>query len=252
MKSLQSLIQIKNQGPDLVADSRQVAEVFGIQHDSLFSLIDKNESELEQLGHIRFEIDRGVERPQGGGTQPRFAWLNFDQIAFLLTLTRSTEKTKEFKLRLIIAFREAREKLRPVDGILLSIPEKWQKTFKDDFYIALLQLYGDKFDASENKPSWVGTWTNRFIYEPIFTGLSGELKSRRSAYVASSGKDPDFIRLHQFLEDHAKEDLKDQITKVTTLLKVAVSKLDFLDHFRALMYGNHQYKLPWDDWDEFK
>jgi len=71
-----------------------------------------------------------------------------------------------------------------------------RKTFKDEFYIALLNIYGDSFDAARNKPSWVAAWTNRFIYEPIFQGLSRELKSKRSAYSDMTRKDADFMRLH--------------------------------------------------------
>jgi hypothetical protein len=135
---------------------------------------------------------------------------------------------------------------------LLAIPEKWKKTFKDDFYVALLGLYGDKFDASENKPSWVGGWTNKFIYDPIFAGLPTELKSRRSSYVVTTGKDQDYIRLHQFLEIAAKEQLREQITTVTTLLRLAGSKMDFLESFASLFHGQHQMRFSLEDLDGWK
>ena len=164
-----------NQGSEIYVDSREIAALFGVQHKNLIDLIYKNEESLKQLGQLAFETGVGRRLPKTGGNPPKFAWLNFDQIAFLLTLSRTTAATRELRLRLIIAFRNARAKLRPVDAKLLSIPEKWKKTFKDDFYIHLLRLYGDSFDASKNKPSWVGRWTNRFIYEPIFDGLPAEL-----------------------------------------------------------------------------
>lgn len=251
---MKELIRIHNQGTDLLADSREIAQLFDVHHKHLRELIEEHEPEFTRLGIWRFETAKikNADKQDVRGRPEKFFWLNFDQIAFLLTLTRTTERTKEFRVRLIIAFREARERLRPVDTILLALPEKWKKTFKDEFYIALLGLYGDTFDASENKPSWVGGWTNKFIYDPIFEGLPNELKSRRSTYVSSSGKDPDFIRLFQFLDIAAKDELRDQITKVTTLLQIAASKMDFIDSFRALFYGQSQGKLPWDNWDEFK
>ena len=150
-------------------------------------------------------------------------------------------------MRLIIAFREARAKLRPVDAILLSIPDKWKKTFKDEFYVALLRLYGDTFDATENKPSWVGWWTNRFIYEPIYDGLSSELKAKRASYCSTSGKETEWIKLHQFLERYAKEELRDHITKITTLLQLAGSKHDFIESFAALFHGHSQFKFLLND-----
>jgi hypothetical protein len=208
----------------------------------------QNTESLSQLGQLRFETGGGKKRPQGGGTPQKFAWLNFDQIAFLLTLSQTTAATRELRLRLIIAFRNARTKLRPVDTLLLSIPDKWKKTFKDEFYIALLKLYGDSFDASKNKPSWVGRWTNRFIYEPIFSGLPAELKAKRAQYSTDSGKDADWMRLHQFIEQNAKEELRDHMSKITGLLQVAKNRQDFIEDFVALFGGGKQEK--WDEFDD--
>ncbi|HVT74379.1 MAG TPA: P63C domain-containing protein [Lacunisphaera sp.] len=240
---MKNIIPIQNQGAELVADSRDIAKLFGVEHESLRETIEAHIEQLTRLGIFRFETGKTQSR----GRPEKFSLLNFDQIAFLLTVTRATEKTKEYRLRLIVAFREARERLRPVDSILLSIPDKWKKTFRDEFYVALLRLYGDKFYASENKPSWVGWWTNRFIYEPIYDNLSTELKSKRANYCDNSGKDADWIKLHQFLEKYAKEELRDHITKITTLLQLAGSKQDFIESFAALFHGHSQLRLLLDD-----
>jgi hypothetical protein len=40
-----------------------------------------------------------------------------------------------------------------------------------------------------------------------------------TAYCDTSGKDPDFIRLHRFLEEHAKDELRERIAKTTTILR---------------------------------
>jgi hypothetical protein len=48
--------------------SRDVAKLFGIQRESLHKLIENHTAQLEQLGHVRFEIGGGKIRPQGGGT----------------------------------------------------------------------------------------------------------------------------------------------------------------------------------------
>lgn len=237
---MKELIPIKNQGSDLVADSRHIAELFEIEHKNLRETIEAHEEQLTQLGVYRFETAKPTP---SGGRPEKYILLNFDQIAFLLTVTRPTAKTKEFRLKLIVAFRNARERLRPVDGLLLTIPDKWKKTFEDEFYIALLRLYGDTFKKSENKPSWVGWWTNRFIYEPIYAGLSNELKSKRTSYCADTGADADYLKLHQFLEKYAKDELQKHIVKITTLLQLSGSKLDFVEHFAALFHGHRQLKL---------
>jgi hypothetical protein len=146
-------------------------------------------------------------KSSAGGRPQKFALLNFDQIIYLLTITQTTIQTRDLRVKLIIAFGNARQKLRPVDAILLSIPEGWKKTFKDEFYIALLRLYGEKFDASKNKKSWVRGWTNKFIYQPIYENLPAELKAKRSAYCTPTGKEIDWIKLHQFIEKHVKRSL---------------------------------------------
>ena len=239
---MEDIIPITNQGSDLLANSRNVAKLFSVTHAHLREQIADHEDQLAQLGQLRVETEV-VKGYQGGGNPSKFYWLNFDQIAFLLTISKTTQKTKDFRLKLILAFRAARENLRPVDSILLSIPDKWKKAFPHEFYKELLNLYGDTFDESKNKPSWVGGWTNKFIYEPLIDGLSGELKRKRTAFSQRVGKDADYYKMHQFLEEHAKEDMKSHITKITTLLAVAHSKQDFIENFAALFHGHHQMKM---------
>lgn len=238
------LLPIHNQGQDFLVDSRDVAATFNLTHQHIREQIEEHESEIARLGVFRVESGKPLAGSTGGRPE-RYYWLNFDQTVYLLTLTKPTEQNREYRVRLILAFRKAREQLRPVDTILLSIPEEWRKTFRDEFYVALLRIYGDSFDASKNKPSWVGGWTNRFIYDPIYFGLPGELKAKRSAYCGTSGKAADFIRLFQFLEEHAKNELKEHITKVTTLLQLSGSKHEFAEHFQSLFHGKTQ--LNFDD-----
>lgn len=238
---MKELIPILNQGADFLVDSRQVAKLFKLTHQHLREQIEAHEPEISRLGVFRFET--GKTYPNGQGRPEKYFYLNFDQTSFLLYLTRPDKEGKEFQVRLLLAFRAARERLRPVDTILLSIPEPWRKTFKDEFYTALLNIYGELFDASKNKPSWVGHWTNRFIYSPIYSGLSDELKSKRAVYCDMSGKDPDYIRLHRFLEEHAKDELKEQIAKTTALLQISGSKHDFAENYRSVFHGRTQIRF---------
>jgi phage regulator Rha-like protein len=63
---MNELIHIHNQGPELRADSREVAKAFGIQHESLVKLITNHEPQLEQLGVFRFEIGKPPKGSEGG------------------------------------------------------------------------------------------------------------------------------------------------------------------------------------------
>ncbi len=245
---MKELLKIHQQGPELMADSRAVARVFGIQHESLRKLIEEHTSQLEQLGVFRFQIGKLLD---GAGRPEKFAYLNFDQIAFLLTLSRPTEDNKVFRLNLIIAFRKVRNRLRPIDTALLSIPDEWKKTFPDEFYVALLRLYDDEFKKSENRPSWVGRWTNRYIYEPLYNELPVELKHRRKLHIGEEGSET-WLKLHQFIEQNAKTNLEKHITKVTALLQAATSRSSFHELFTAVFYKQKQLLLGHSDApDEF-
>src|SRR5580700_7735674 len=101
---MSELIKIINQGADLMADSRGVAKLFGIEHESLRELIENHAGQLEQLGFFRFETGKMV--PNTKGRPDKFCYFNFDHVAFLLTISKPTEATKDFRLRLILAFRE--------------------------------------------------------------------------------------------------------------------------------------------------
>jgi phage regulator Rha-like protein len=240
-RGMKSLLKIHQQGTDLMADSRAVAKVFGIEHKNLRELIEKNASQLGQLGVYRFQ----TAKPQAGtpgGRPEKFTYLNFDQIAFLLTLSRPKEENKQFRLRLIIAFRDARNKLRPIDTALLSMPDEWRRAFPSEFYEALLRLYGAEFAGMGDTPSWVGRWTNKFIYEPLYNGLPDELKRRRKLHVGDEGSEA-WLKLHQFIEKHAKKNLERHITKVTALLQAATSKTSFFELFTAVFYGQKQLLL---------
>lgn len=165
--------------------SREVARLFDVEHQNLRETIEAHRDSLERLGVFRFETDKPLTSLAGGRPE-KFCYLNSDQIGFLLTVTRTTEQTKELRLRLIIAFRDARLKLRPIDHALLTIPAPWRKTFPDSFYKALLPLYGNPFDPSGDKPGWVGTWTNRFVYDPLASCLPEELKAKRFGHSGHS------------------------------------------------------------------
>lgn len=47
---MNELIHIHNQAPELRADSREVAKLFGVEHKSLRALIEAYEEEMVQLG----------------------------------------------------------------------------------------------------------------------------------------------------------------------------------------------------------
>lgn len=235
---MNSPISIHNQGATLRADSREVAKFFEVQHDSLMKLVGENLTSFEALGVFRFEI--GKPASPLGGRPEKFCYFTESQVAFLLTLTRNTGRTTELKLQLIQAFQSFRAALRPVDSVLLTLPEQWRKVFSDDFYRALLKLYGHEFDRAEGTHSWVGVWTNKYIYGPLWDGLPAELKAKRKARAEDGETDAGFLKLHQFLEANAKQALERHVLRVTVLLQAAQSPDHFRELFNSVFCGQTQ------------
>lgn len=87
-------------------DSRRLAEGLALQHRSVFKLIRDNQADFAALGKVRFEI--AASSGSVTGQASKFALLNEDQCYLLLTYSRNTERVRRLKLRLVQAFREAR------------------------------------------------------------------------------------------------------------------------------------------------
>lgn len=87
-------------------DSRIIAKELGVRHHTTFELIKDYADDFKTLGILRFQ----TEVIKGRGQPEKYAFLNEDQSYLLLTYSRNTEKTRALKLKLVIAFRSARQK----------------------------------------------------------------------------------------------------------------------------------------------
>lgn len=90
-------------------DSRLLALYLGVQHESIQRLLTTYTDDFRELGVFRFEI--GKPASAAGGRPERYALLNEDQAYLLLTYSRNTKRARELKVRLVKAFREARQRL---------------------------------------------------------------------------------------------------------------------------------------------
>ena len=87
-------------------DSRVIAAHLGVQHESSMRSIIDYADDFKTLGILRFEIGE----IQGRGQPERFVLLNEDQCYLLLAYSRNTDRVRALKLKLVLAFREARER----------------------------------------------------------------------------------------------------------------------------------------------
>lgn len=103
------LVSLKGGVP--LADSRMMAEKCGVDHRSLYRLIQVHAESIEgAFGTVRREITPSAAKG-GGGDGQRFALLTEDQATFLITLTRNTPQVIAFKSALVKAFSEAKRQL---------------------------------------------------------------------------------------------------------------------------------------------
>ena len=72
--------------------------------------------------------------------------------------------------------------------------------------------------------------------------------TKRAKYADESGSNTDWLKLHQFIEENAKEELRDHLSKITGFLQIAKNRQDFIESFVALFGGGKQQK--WSEFDE--
>jgi len=86
-------------------DSRLLARHLGNQHQHVRELLTDYADDFRELGILRFQTGE----IRGRGQPERYALLNEDQAYLLLTYSRNTRRVRELKVRLVKAFREARQ-----------------------------------------------------------------------------------------------------------------------------------------------
>jgi prophage antirepressor-like protein len=130
-----------------------------------------------------------------------------------------------------------------LERFLLEAPGTWQKEFGDDYFAAVMRLYGHRFSRKSGTPGFVGTFTKTYVYEPLLAGLTDELKARRAACADAN---PDTFsgleKLHQFIRSERKELLRRHVIVVTTLAQNAHSIEEFQESFSRVF--NNEDQLP--------
>lgn len=82
-------------------------------HESVIKLVRKYVEDLQEFGPFGFEIQKGCPLPQGGyAKSTEFAYLNEPQATLLITYLRNTDTVRRFKIALVKAFYEMRDRLR--------------------------------------------------------------------------------------------------------------------------------------------
>ena len=85
-------------------DTRLLALQLGGKHKAVIESLTKHKNDFSKLGKVPFQTEA-----LPSGQREKFALLNEDQSFFLLTLSRNNRRIVSLKLKLIVAFSEARK-----------------------------------------------------------------------------------------------------------------------------------------------
>lgn len=88
-----------------------IANGVGVEHRALRQLLRNYQADFESFGVLTFEMSK-PKKPQGGRPET-CAILNEQQATLLVTYCKNTETVRKFKVALVKAFYEMREKLHP-------------------------------------------------------------------------------------------------------------------------------------------
>jgi phage regulator Rha-like protein len=88
-------------------DSRLLAQHLDSHHQSVIENVKNYQADFEALGKVRFETEASPGSRTGQSV--KFVMLNEDQSFLLLTYSRNTARVRALKLKLIQAFRAARQ-----------------------------------------------------------------------------------------------------------------------------------------------
>ena len=96
-----NIIQIKDATP--VVSHRVVAEHSAVKQRSVRMLIDKHIEDLEEFGHLSFEMTT-VRNGVGAENEQKTYYLTEPQATLLMTYLQNTEPVKAFKKALVKGF----------------------------------------------------------------------------------------------------------------------------------------------------
>ncbi len=132
---------------------------------------------------------------------------------------------------------EEQAKRLAFDKFLLEVPADWRRTFSDEWFSAILGVWGHDY-VKARTPGFIGKVINECVYEALIAGLPAELKARR----ADCGDDS--AKLHQFLVTEAREKLSEHLAVTKALaLNCQGRPDDFRESFDRVFRGKNQLLL---------
>jgi hypothetical protein len=110
---------------------------------------------------------------------------------------------------------------------------KWQQRFPNVYYKEIFRLHEWSYDPSSNlRPSYIGRFTNKYIYELFPNEVMEEIK-KKNPKVKNDTKSFRKNRYHQFLTtDIGLPQLDNHISKLLGVMKLSKSIKEFEGNFK--------------------
>jgi len=177
------------------------------------------------------------------GAKDKSYFLNEEQYHLLVMLAKNSPESIAFKIRINKEFFRMREELAKVATpspyieqvrkiLLLDAPTEWVSLYPNEYYIALMQLYGKQFTSNNHTPPYCGQITQRWIYDVVLPPeLNNEVDAQRKQE-----------RKHQWFKDKGREILLKQILDVTGIARQSRDRKEF-EARCASMFNNEPFQL---------
>lgn len=123
----------------------------------------------------------------------------------------------------------------------------WQKTFPDTFYKEIFRLNGWEYTVQtiKKRPSVIGTWTNKVIYEQLPKGVLLELKKKTPK---SQGGNYTARFFQSLTMDTGHPHLTAQLNQVIAIMRISDNWKEFMNNFNKMVdRKNGQLELKLED-----
>lgn len=116
--------------------------------------------------------------------------------------------------------------------------QDWARMFPDEFWYELARLEGIKYSPRHRPLRW-GRYIMIFVYDAVDEDVGEILREKNP--------NPRFLKNHhQWLKDHGREKVNNQIQRVITIMKLCNNMDEFRETF-AKVFKRAPTKLPFDD-----
>lgn len=237
---MQTLVSIIDKEPRV--RTFDIYQGFGYSHHRyLKEVINQNKKLFESKG-LLISTSTAVENATKGRPDKSFL-LNERQFVLLTMLAKNSPETIDLKSRLSDEFFRMREALAKVSTpslyieqvrkiLLLDAPQEWVKLYPNEYYQALMQLYGKQFTSNNHTPPYCGQITKRWIYDVVLPPeLNNEVDAQRKEE-----------RKHQWFKDKGRDILLKQILDVTGIARQSRNRKEF-EARCASMFNNEPFQL---------